>query len=274
MYFDEDELSSTSVMNQAARIQSVIEELPYKVREAILDDITPDTMVGASLRQKDGQALLERLQSMPQEHMGIWAEKLCHASNAFETSGSLKHVPHAESLLKIIDGAGDLAYKESDGDYDEGAKLFYDKLNLIVPAIPAASVDGEPMAIEHIYFQEASDMGLGEYDVLKMAREELTADNVDPDTKEYWENVVREHVPELRHAPEIFPQDIPMSGSEYQAESDAESWNATVGKASGQMLNMLTGSNKAPPPEHGATLTDVDPVDYEDAAPESDGEIV
>ena len=270
--FDEDDMDSP--FNQAVRIQKVIDEMPMQVRDAILDDIGADTMVGSALRQKSGEPLLNRLTNMRREDMGLWAEKLCHASNAWESSGSLKHVPHAESLFKIIDGVGDLAYKESDGDYDEGVKLFYDKLNLVVPVIPGASAEGEPMALEQIYFQEPEDMGLGEYDVLKMARDELTADNVDPDTKEYWESIVRQNVPELRDAPEIYPDEIPLSGSEFQAIADADSWNAGVGKASGQMLNMLTGSNKAPPPNGGTALTDVEPTDYEDSAPEADGEVV
>ena len=271
MYIDEDDFDNP--FYQAERIQRVIDEMPMRVRDAILDDISADTMVGSALRQKSGEPLLNRLTNMRREDMGLWAEKLCHASNAWESSGSLKHVPHAESLFKIIDGAGDLAYKEAggeEGDHDEGVKLFYDKLNLIVPAIPGASADGEPMAMEQIYFQEPEDMGHGEYDVLKMARDELTADNVDPDTKEYWESIVRQNVPELRDVPEIYPDDIPLSGSEFQAISDADSWNASVGKASGQMLNMLTGSNKAPPPSGETMLTDVEPTDYEDATPEAD----
>jgi hypothetical protein len=247
----------------ALRIKKVIDEMPRNVAAAIFDDIPSSTMVGSAIRQKDGKILMDYLRSMNMEDMGFAGERLTHAAEAFESGDTLIHTPHCESLLRIIDAAAGQVH-ESTETHEEDSRAFYDLLNAFSPVIPGINSDGEPMAMEKFYFKESEDTGLDQYDVLSQAREALSADIVDEDTREYWEDTVRRLVPELREVTVIEPDEIPLSDAENVASNSATQWNETLGKMSGQLLTALTGSNRAEPPTPDSILDDTEEGDSDD----------
>lgn len=241
----------------AARIKRVIEDMPREVTAAILDDIPSSTMVGSAIRQNNSIALMNWLSGMSIDDMGYAGERLAHANQAFEHSGSLKHVPHAESLLRIVDAAAATADGSGD-DLAADTQQFYKILQDASPVIPGTTSDNEPMAMESLYFQTPEETGLGEYDVLKMARDELSSDMLDDETRDYWESQVRKLVPELRDAKEIYVDDIPLSAAEAESIDAATLHNEALGKGMGQILTALTGSNKAPAPEQSVLTGSLD----------------
>ena len=253
-----EELYDDEVMGDAfraaSRIKRVIEDMPREVTAAILDDIPSSTMLGSAIRQDNSKALMNWLSGMSIDDMGYAGERLAHANQAFEYSGSLKHVPHAESLLRIVDAAAASAEGSGD-DLAADTQQFYKILQDASPVIPGTTADNEPMAMESLYFQTPEETGLGEYDVLKMARDELSSDMLDDETRDYWESQVRKLVPELRDAKEIYVDDIPLSAAEAESMDAATLHNEALGKGMGQILTALTGSNRAPAPEHQSVLT-------------------
>ncbi len=160
----------------ALRIKKVVDEMPRNVAAAIFDDLPSSTMVGAAIRQQDGQVLLNYLRSMNMEDMGDVGERLTHASQVFESSQSLQHIPHCESLLKIIDATA--AQVDGIGEsIDEDAQAFYELLRQISPAIPGIDSDNEPMV--KMYYEETEDIELDEFKVLAKARDTLSGEIIE-----------------------------------------------------------------------------------------------
>lgn len=261
-------MSELSQVEQLTKeIEKQIASVPETVLETILNNIPSDSHVGVSLRSDNSQALRERLQSLDMNDLGLYAQRLIHAAQALGQDDTLKHIPHAEGLIKVIDGVAGMAY-ESDEDDDVRERAFYEQLQTVAKVIPGVQSDGSPLAMEKLYNQEA-DPTLTKFDVLAQAHENLSADVIDEEDREYWEGIVRRNVPELRDARIIDPKDIPLSDASIEANDQAEAFNASLGKASGQLLNALYGSNRAEPNEPGSILTDT-PTAPEVEAVESD----
>ena len=265
------EYTDDPIDRMSAMINDQVSAMPEKVMEMILDNVGPDTHVGASLRTDGSAALRAKLSSLDFNNLASYAERIINTSQALETNG-LKHTAHPEHLLTIMDGAAAVAYNSSD-DEDERVKTFYSTLAQAVPILPGIDSTGEPMAMEKLYYKDGAQNDLGKFDVLAQAREELSGDFIDPETKSYWEKTVRDMVPELRELSEIRPEDIPLSAGEDAAISEAEAYNATLAKSAGQLYQTLTGSNVLGPKEDATVLTgsldepvEADGADYADGA--------
>ena len=233
-------------VNQVEAISNQIEEriaeMPQQVLDLILNEVSGSTMVGASLRANDSEALKERLSTMDMRDMSKYAERLIHASQALEHS-ELAHTPHTEGLLQVIDGTAGVAYNSSANEEEQEA-AFYRGLQQVAAVIPGVQSDGSPLAMEKIY-ETAPDDAFDGNSVLEMAREELGNPSLPDDERTYWEDTVKRMVPELRDKDTIHPDDVPMEEKVAAAREGAELHNAELGKASGQLLNTLYGSNRA-----------------------------
>lgn len=241
-------------------IDKQISEVPERVLETILDNVPSDSYVGVSLRSDDSQALKQRLSQLDYRDMALYAERVIHSANALSES-ALGHIPHAEGLLKVIDATAEIVHN-SDVDEDMATQDFYQKLSSVAQVLPGVASDGSPLAMEKLY---ATDPGKAEGNpVLDMARDELANPNLEESEREYWESRVKEQLPHLRDRTEIFPDDIHDPAS-MEAIDAVEAGNAALGKASGQLLNTLYGSNRAPAPEQTTLTATMD--SYEAAEP-------
>ena len=215
-----------------------------------------DSVVGSALRENGGDTLRQYLSTLSPEQLPLIAERIVQLDTALDYN-SMRHTPDLQSLLTVADAAGGVALQ---GDEDGAEQRWAESLRSVAATIPGRDHEGNVVSRYKLYAQEAQ---ANPYDVTAAAKEALMGPNTSPEDREYWQQQVRNTVPELATTVDIIPEMIPDSTV---AQDLADSHFEALGKAAGQMMQSLTGSSQPQKGSSESILTDT-PVAPE-AAPE------
>ena len=215
------------------KIEEQITELPNQIYEAILQEVSGDSPVGAALRENNGDTLKGVISRLSTDDMPRFAERMVNLNLALPDS-TMVHTPDLTGLLAIADAAAG----QVDPEADDAAHQWYQSLRTVASTIPGRDHLGNVVSRYQLYANEAEE---NPYDVVAAAKQALGDPNTPAEEMEYWQQIARDNVPELAtHTGEINAAMIPESN----AQDLADGQNDSLGKAAGLMMNAVTGSSQ------------------------------
>ena len=245
--------SNSIAENLTRRIEEQVNELPSQIYDAILQEVSGDSPVGAALRENNGETLKGVISQLSPNDMPRFAERMVNLNIALPDT-TMMHTPDLTGLLAIAAAAAN----QVDPEADDAEHQWYQSLRTIAPTIPGRDHEGNVVSRYQLYANEAEE---NPYDVVAAAKTALADPNTPAEELEYWQKIARDNVPELAaHTGEINAAMIPESN----AQDLADGKNDDLGKAAGLMMSAVTGSSQPKQAEGSSQSFLTDPAVTQD----------